>query len=348
MREERRALGYGEKNIPEYVINSHKSDYEKNKALDLIEKSDFAIIGSATDELIESRKQNSRLVFRYSERIFKKKKNITDYIRSGIGFRKKNPQNKPIYLLCAGAFVASDYSKYGLFKEKSYKWGYFPETKYYENICDIIKAKKKKSILWVGRFIDWKHPDDAIKAALALKKNGYEFELNLIGSGELQDELQKLINDNELNDCIHILGSMKPEKVREKMENSEIFLFTSDRQEGWGAVLNEAMNSGCAVVASHIIGSVPYLVENEVNGLIYKSGDTDMLYNQISFLLDNPHKQLELGVKAYETISSTWNSTVASERLINLANHITSGDTSPDLYENGPCSKAEIFNENWF
>ena len=43
------------------------------------------------------------------------------------------------------------------------------------------------------------------------------------------------------------------------MESSHIFLlFTSDRNEG--AALNESMNSGCAVVASDAIGSVPYLM----------------------------------------------------------------------------------------
>ena len=34
------------------------------------------------------------------------------------------------------------------------------------------------------------------------------------------------------------------------MEKADIFLFTSDRREGWGAVANEAMNSACALVVS--------------------------------------------------------------------------------------------------
>ena len=49
------------------------------------------------------------------------------------------------------------------------------------------------------------------------------------------------------------------------MEKSEIFLFTSDKGEGWGAVLNESMNSACAVVASHAIGSVPFLLKDGEN-----------------------------------------------------------------------------------
>lgn len=348
MREERRALGYGESDIPSYVIESHKCEAEKSKASELAEKSDAVIIGSASENYIERRKADSKLIFRYSERIFKQKKSIFDFVRSGIGFRIKNPRNKPIYLLSAGAFVSSDYSKYGLFKNKSYKWGYFPETIRYDDINNVINNKKKNSILWAGRFIDWKHPDDAVKAALILKEKGMDFELNLIGSGELMPELEKLISENGLNDCVHILGSMKPEQVRAHMEKSEIFLFTSDRREGWGAVLNEAMNSGCCVVTSHEIGSAPYLVENGINGTVYESGNVAMLSNKIEYLLNNSEKRANMGRNAYKTISEIWNSSVAAERLVNLASRIIAGEKHPDLYVDGPCSKAEKIKENWF
>ena len=46
------------------------------------------------------------------------------------------------------------------------------------------------------------------------------------------------------------------------MEKSHIHLFTSNHLEGWGAVVNEAMNSGCAVVANREAGAVPYLIEH--------------------------------------------------------------------------------------
>lgn len=58
-------------------------------------------------------------------------------------FHKNNPKNSNIYLLCASAYTAADYSKFGLFKNKTYKWGYFPETKKYEDIEVLVKSKKK-------------------------------------------------------------------------------------------------------------------------------------------------------------------------------------------------------------
>ena len=41
---------------------------------------------------------------------------------------------------------------------------------------------------------------------------------------------------------------------------------------------NEAMNSGCALVADHMIGAIPYLVQDGVDGLIYKDGNRDELF----------------------------------------------------------------------
>ena len=57
------------------------------------------------------------------------------------------------------------------------------------------------------------------------------------------------------------------------MEQADVFLFTSNYLEGWGAVLNEAMNSACAVVAGHGIGAVPFLLKHGKNGLVYKTGN---------------------------------------------------------------------------
>ena len=164
----------------------------------------------------------------------------------------------------------------------------------------------------------------------------------------MEDQLKIRAAEASFDVYVTFLGSMKPSQVRSHMEQAGIYLFTSDRQEGWGAVLNESMNSGCAVVASHAIGAVPYLVKNNENGLIYQSGNVDMLYEKVKYLLDHPEEQKRLGKAAYRTITETWNAEVAAQRLINLAQHILNGEESPDLYENGPCSRAEIIKDDWF
>ena len=207
--------------------------------------------------------------------------------------------------------------------------------------------KQPASILWVARLIEWKHPDASIRVAERLRNDGYRFKLNLIGSGVMAQEIGQSIRDKGLTDCVEMLGAMKPEQVREHMEKAEIFLFTSDFNEGWGAVLNESMNSGCAVVASHAIGSVPFLIRDGVNGLIYKNGDIDDLYDKVKYLLDNPEKRMEIGRQAYKTLKEEWNAENAAHRFLKIVKAIQSGNPHPDLYTDGPCSKAEKLKNNW-
>ena len=233
-----------------------------------------------------------------------------------------------------------------MFKNRMYKWGYFPETRHYD-LNSLFERKNRAEILWCGRFLEWKHPEIAINVALRLKADGYDFVLKFIGTGVMEDKLRQMIVENHLEENIRLLGPMPPEKVRDNMERAGIYLFTSDRQEGWGAVLNESMNSGCAVIASHTIGAVPYLLKNNKNGLIYDFDNSEALYSNVRLLLDNPGEQRRLGEAAYKTITEEWNAEVAAERLVNLSKHILDGDKYPDLYKSGPCSRAEIIKDNW-
>ena len=207
--------------------------------------------------------------------------------------------------------------------------------------------KDRTEILWCGRFLKLKHPESVLSVAKRLKKEGYKFHINYIGCGPMEKELKDMTVSFHLDDIVTFHGSMKPEEVRSCMEHAGIYLFTSDRQEGWGAVLNESMNSGCAVVASHAIGAVPFLIRHNENGLVYESGNTEMLYEYVKYLLENPKEQVRLGKTAYETITEEWNAREAANRLLRLAQTILDGELNTKLYENGPCSRSEIIKDNW-
>lgn len=348
IRKERKELGYKSDGDPDYVIKSYLSPQDMQRAKQCIADADVVLTGSAPEWMIEPRIRAGKPVFRYSERPLKEGLEPLKYLPRLIRWRRRNPSRAPVYMLCASAYSAADYGKFGLFKGRTYKWGYFPETKRYASLSGLMAGKNRTEILWCGRFLDWKHPDDALKAARRLKEDGYGFTLNFIGTGELTESLTRAVADYGLSDCVHLLGSMPPEQVREHMERAGIYLFTSDRQEGWGAVLNESMNSGCAVVASHLAGATPYLVEDGENGLIYRSEDASMLYEKIRFLLDRPDEQERLGTAAYATVTEEWNAVVAAERFLQLAQCVADGGTPHKLFVGGPCSTAKRIKDNWF
>lgn len=347
MSEERRKLGYSQNDMPIYVHCAYGGAVQMSKAIELINEADVVIAGAAPDDMFSERIRLGKLLLRYGERPYKKKASFLKKAYHFIKLRKRDLWKNNIYMLCASAYAATDYTSIGMYKKRTYKWGYFPSVKKYSE-KEFFCAKKTNTILWCGRFLDWKHPDDAIQLARKLKENGYKFCLNMIGTGAMEKKLKYLTKKYSLADSVHFLGSMSPEQVRTYMEEAGIYLFTSDRKEGWGAVLNESMNSGCAVIASHLIGSVPYLINDGINGLIYKSGNVDELFEKVKYLLDTPAQQSQIGREAYCTINGVWNADIASERLLRLTEVILSGEESPRCFETGPCSFAEIIEEDFY
>ena len=188
--------------------------------------------------------------------------------------------------------------------------------------------------------IDWKHPEVPILVAKRLKEKGYQFHLKMIGVGPLFGEMENLIKKNALENHVSLLRTMPPQEVRKHMENSSIFMFTSDQNEGWGAVLNEAMNSGCVVVANQQIGSVPFLLNDGKNGRCYYKNKIKKIVKIIEDLFNDEEKTAELGKNAYDTIVDHWSAKNATERLVEICTKLLVG--KKDFFEDGPCSKAKI------
>ncbi len=345
---DRKKLGYADANMEhDYVVRAYESKEAMAHAIQLCKDCDILITGSAPEYIVKERLKLKKLTFRYSERIYRNNKKKYQIPGRAVKYFFKHTRHKNLYLLCSSAYTAADYAKTGTFLNKAYRWAYFPEVKTYD-VEQLMDGKQGDVpvLLWVGRYLELKHADHAIEVAARLKKLGYAFRMEFVGTGPLEEKLQKLTEEKSLTDCVRFLGSMSPEDVRAHMEKASVYLFTSDRAEGWGAVLNESMNSGCAVVASHAIGAVPFLMKDGENGLIYASCDVDMLFEKTKYLLDHPEEQRRLGTAAYETMVNLWNGETAAKRLLELAECLSRGEKTP--FAEGPCSKAERLKDDWF
>lgn len=341
--EERLKLGYNDMNKEyPFVITSYDDEKNRNYAMALAINSDVIIAGSTNETYIEKRMKLNKLTFRYKERVLKGGliKVLSPNVLYSMLSRHTKYLNRNLYMLCASAYTSGDFSLVGAYKGKTYKWGYFPQTIEYD-IAELLNNKPQNviRIIWCGRFLDWKHPEKAIYVAEYLKNKDYNFSLSIIGSGKLEEALRKMIRDKGLKECVHLLGSMSPEKVRDYMVNSNIALFTSDYYEGWGAVLNEFMNSGCAIVASHAIGSVPFLIKHDENGLVYKNNDNNELFMQVENLLKDKSLREKLGKNAYLSISNTWNAKAATKKLVHLCEALLNNEELE--IRSGPCSIAK-------
>ena len=326
---ERKKLGWSVKELPSFVRQSYKTDMDYADCLRMIDEADVVIAGSVPNKILKKRLKDKKITFRYSERPYKCWKNIITMPLRLIKYHTYNYGSKNVYLLCASAFAASDYAKTFNYLGKAFKWGYFPKTIYYSDIDSLICQKASHSILWAGRFIDWKHPEIPVLVAKKIKEQGIKFHLTMIGDGIMLDSIKRMAVKECVDKNITFLGSVSPDIVRNYMEQSEVFLFTSDKNEGWGAVLNESMNSACAVVANENIGSVPYLLHNNNNGLIYTDNNASAVADLVIKLFNDDNWRKTIAKKAYETIANSWNASIAANRFVELACSLKQGRFTP-------------------
>lgn len=242
-------------------------------------------------------------------------------------------------MLCASAYTASDVGKIFAYPGKCFKWGYFThvESLDIENIIGS-KSKDRIKILFVARFIPLKHPELPVLVADRLRKDGLDFEINMYGSGDRVGYIEQMIREFGLENHVRLHGNRKNDEILEIMKEHHIFLFTSDRNEGWGAVVNEAMGSGCAVIASQAIGSVPFLIENGKTGLIFKDQDIDSLYEKVVYLIRNSSIREDITRNAYNSVSQIWSPENAAKSFLRLAESALEGNLQPAEF--GPCSLA--------
>lgn len=356
MEEERIQMGWQEKNREEYI---HYYYEEEEFCRQRIQESDVVLFGGCEDEgYIEKRLREGKPVIRISERLYKtgqwkavSPKGLKKKYHDHTGYR-----NAPVYLLCAGGYVPSDFQIIRAYPQKMFCWGYFTETKQY----DVDKLFDRKGygqgeekvpyLLWAGRFIELKHPELALKTAKYLKNQGLTFHMDMIGGGVMEGVLKEMLQDMGLEDCVSMTGFLRPGEVRERMERADIYLFTSNRIEGWGAVVNESMNSGCAVVSDHMIGSTPYLIRQGQNGYTYEDGNGEMLFQIVEKLVKDRELCRKLGRNAYQTITEVWNAENAAANLMKLIENVVLKNgksekvpkTLSNLY---PCAPAPVIPE---
>lgn len=355
MEEERKNMGWSVdvKEIP--YLKCLYDDRELCKQLIL--DADVVIAGwTNAINLVIERMEAHKLTIRISERIYREGQWKAVSPRGLVAKRKEHGKFRkdPVYLLCAGAYVPSDFKIINSYPNKMFKFGYFPETRSYR-FDELLEMKDKNGIveiIFAGRFLKLKHPEYMVYLARDLllenekrKKKSMQllpdFRIHMVGEGELENELKDMVLKYGLSKNVLFYGFQTPDRVRAVMERCHIHVFPSNELEGWGAVVNEAMNSGCAVVASARAGAVPYLITQWENGVAYPDNDYKKMKNAVRYLMVHANEREAMARCAYKTIKEEWNCEVASDRLLEMIGSFIEGKEGKS-FQSGPLSKAEV------
>ena len=175
-------------------------------------------------------------------------------------------------------------------------WGYFVESFKRGTAVQDCTIHNPLRVLWVGRMLGWKRVDTLVKAIGGMK----DISLSVYGCGPEEIQLKRIVSSY---DNITVGGMVANSKVREIMRNHDVYVLTSNEFEGWGAVLNEALEEGMEVVGTFEAGASATILPREN---LFHAGD----WRGLRRLLLSKHEK--------STIIGEWSVDSAARKLIEL------------------------------
>lgn len=166
----------------------------------------------------------------------------------------------------------------------------------FEAVTPPQSASSPVRLLSVGRLVHFKGFDVLIDACAELQRRNVDFTCEIIGDGDLREELQARIARHQLASQVTLLGERSQDYVLGAFAACDVFVLAAlvdDRgaSDVFPTVIAEAMTSGKAVVSSTVAG-IPELVANGETGLLVAPRDAGALANAIERLIvDRPLRE---------------------------------------------------------
>ena len=168
----------------------------------------------------------------------------------------------------------------GVQPRKIYRFGYFRNIKLntYKN-----QIPQRINLIFTGQLIELKGIITLLEAIKIVSKNNKSFHLTIVGTGKLALFLTSFVEKNKLDKLVTFQGVVNSDKIIDYIEKADLMIFPSI-SDGWGMVVNEALQSSVPVLISDQCGAKE-LIKDGYNGLIFKGNDLKSLTkNLLEFL----------------------------------------------------------------
>jgi glycosyltransferase involved in cell wall biosynthesis len=172
-------------------------------------------------------------------------------------------------------------------------------------------------LLSVGRLAEQKGQLLLIEAAALLKSRNLEFQLILVGDGELRGPIETLIAKHSLSNQVTLAGWKSNQVICDLMQGSRALIMPSFA-EGLPVVLMESLALKRPVVSTYIAG-IPELIENGVSGFLVPAGDVAALADAMAKILSSDQQALEkMGAAGSERVRLRHDASVEAGKLAAL------------------------------
>lgn len=158
---------------------------------------------------------------------------------------------------------------------------YNPVSMSEEWVGKALRTEKTNSIVTVGRLDPAKNHRLLIDAFDSFVKRHLDYKLYIYGEGSLRIEIDKLIVEKGLSDCVYLMGATKD--IFAKILNSTAFVLSSN-YEGMPNALIEAMCLGLPCISTRVSGATE-IIKSGFNGILIENS-VDQLVNALETIID--------------------------------------------------------------
>jgi len=196
-----------------------------------------------------------------------------------------------------------------------------------ETAADTEKTDKKilLQLVTVGRLTEKKGLAYGIRAVAQLLENAqfadkFDVQYDILGEGALRADLQQLIQQLGLTDCVHLRGKKQQTEIIDALSQAHLFIApcvtaSNGDQDAPINTLKEAMAMGLPVVSTWH-GGIPELVEDGVSGYLVPERDVDAIAHRLTELITHPETWSQMGAAGRAKVLADYELNQLNDELV--------------------------------
>jgi glycosyltransferase involved in cell wall biosynthesis len=153
-------------------------------------------------------------------------------------------------------------------------------------------------LVTVSRLAPNKRIDHAIRVVESLETKGIKVEMTIIGRGESQADLEKLVKESNLTNQVKFAGMINESEKNRMLRDAHFLVHTSVR-EGWGLNVIEANAMGTPAIVYPVQGLVDSTLDGKT-GIVTSAEQPEEMATRLRSLLSTPQEYERLRRAAWE------------------------------------------------
>ena len=204
------------------------------------------------------------------------------------------------------------YADYGIPDSNLFSCPYFVENKRLSEQARKCRAERQSlrtgwmipqdsvCYLYVGKLVHKKRILDQLAALKLAHSQNSRLHLLVVGTGELMDRARRFTDEHKLP--VTFAGFLNQTEITSAYVAADCLILSSDYDETWGLVVNEAMVCGLPAIVSDRVGCGPDLVKSGETGEQFAFGVVDALSRSMLSMADDCDRLTVMGEAGRELV----------------------------------------------